>query len=717
MDKSVFIYTVIFFITSLLTAQTSKPDIIQASYLSSPITFDGSPFEEAWKQALKISNFTQRELDEGSPASERTEVAVLFDSDFIYFGIYCYDREFEKIIARKMQRDFHWGGDDNFEIILDTFHNKRDGYLFVTNPNAARADALILNSGQHFNKSWDGVWDVKTSISEKGWFAEFKIPFSTLKFKAGNGQTWGVNFERNIRRKNEQVMWQGWSRDSELEQLSRAGTLTGLSGVQDVNLVELKPFGTAGWQTEQGEKSETRFDYGADLNYLITPTLKLNLTANTDFAQVESDRTEINLTRFKLDYPEKREFFLEGEDYFDFGLGRRIRPFYSRRIGLDNEGRQIPILGGARLMGHIGNSTLGGMSLQTSKTDSVESSNYSVLRWKQEIGEESSIGLIGIGKFVPGHQNGVIGADFLYATSKFLNNKTLEIGGAFASSYSPDSTEKHGNAQRLFMSYPSDLIEFDASWERSSKSFNPEIGFMRRENFQMYYAELQFNPRFSQLPYFRNLVFKPIDFNYYLDDETKDLISFEAEFRPLGFQTKSGEFFEFNIIRSIENLDEDFEIQDGDTIPSAEYWFTHYEIQFATFRGRKLAGYTSVDWGDFYNGKRTEISADLIWRLNKNISLTYGSEFNFIELPGTSFNTREYSGRIEYAVSPNLFGLLFGQWNSEDREARFNFRLKWIPKPGANVYFDVNKTYNAFSSQFKLADTTILSKVVWRFTL
>jgi len=717
MTRTELIFTFIFLIAFVINAQNSKPDILQATYLSSPVTFDGRPFEETWQKASRISNFTQRELEEGSPSSERTEVSVLFDEDYIYFGIYCYDSESDKIIARKMQRDFHWGGDDNFEIILDTFHNRRDGYLFVTNPNAARADALILNNGQHFNKSWNGVWDVKTSITEEGWFAEFKIPFSTLKFKAGIGQTWGVNFERNIRRKNEQVMWQGWSRDSELEQLSRAGTLIGLSDIQDVNLVELKPFGTAGWQSEQGEQSETRFDFGADLNYLITPTLKLNLTANTDFAQVESDRSEINLTRFALDYPEKREFFLEGEDYFDFGLGRRIRPFYSRKIGLDDEGLQIPILGGARLMGRVGKSTLGGMSLQTSKTDSSESSNYSVLRWKQEIGKESSFGLIGVGKFGQEHQNGVIGADFLYATSEFMEDKTLEIGGAFAGSYSPDSTRKQGNAQRLFIEYPSDFVEIDASWERSSKSFNPEVGFMRRENFQMYYAEIQFNPRIHQFSFIRNFEFKPIDFNYYLNDDTKDLISFEAEFRPLGFQTKSGEFIEFNVIRTIENLDEDFEIQDGDTIPAAEYWFTHYEIQLATFRGRKLAGYTSLDWGDFYNGKRTEISADLVWRYDKHLSLTYGSEFNFIRLPGTKLNTSEHSGRIEYAVSPNLFGLLFGQWNTEDREARFDFRLNWIPKPGANVYFVVNQTYDAASSQFKLKDTTILSKAVWRFTL
>ena len=702
---------------STVQAQHSRPDTLQAVFTQSEIHIDGQLSEMEWQNALKISNFTQRELIEGQPASEKTLAAVLYDHKNLYIAIWCYDSRPDLITARKMQRDFRWSGEDNIKIIIDTYHNHRDGYLFVTNPNGARADALILDNGQHFNGSWNGVWNVKTSRNNAGWFAEFAIPFSSLKFKEIKQQVWGINFERNIRRKHEQVMWQGWSRDAELEQVKNAGLLIGLENLEEVNLVELKPYALAGIQNESGQKAETNINFGGDINYLITPSLKLNITANTDFAQVESDRNQINLSRFSLYYPEKREFFLEGKDYFDFGLGRKIQPFYSRRIGLDENGNSVSILGGARIMGKTGNATLGGMSIQTAGTDSKNAANFSVLRWKQDLGRESTIGLLGVGKFEQGHTNGVIGGDFLYSTSNFLNDKTLVTGGAYAQSFSPDSAGSSGSAQRLFVSYPSDFIEFDASWERSSKNFKPETGFLRRTNYQKYYAELQFNPRPALFPFLRRLVFKPLDFDYYFNDQTGRLISFDTEFRPLGFSTKSGERFEFNVQRSAENLDDDFEIQEGVTIPAGEYWFTHYEVQLSTFSGRPFFGFVSINWGDFFNGTRNEIAGMLIWRMNRHVSLSYSSEFNEIHLPVGHFTTLLHSGRVEYALTPDLFGLFFGQWNNEDQEVSFNFRLNWIPKPGTGIYFVVNQSYETAGSRMQLSNTMILSKLVWRFTI
>ena len=707
-------------LTALLStaqAQHNHPDTLRAVLTQTDIQLDGRLSEEAWTTAPKISNFTQRELSEGDPASETTEIAVLYDSKNLYIGVWCYDSRPDLITARKMQRDFHWNGDDNIEIIIDTYHNHRDGYLFVTNPNGARADALILNNGQHFNKNWNGVWNVRTSRNSEGWFAEFTIPFSTLKFKKVKQQIWGINFERNIRRKHEQVMWQGWSRDAELEQIKNAGVLFGLKNLEEVNLIEIKPYALAGIQNESGRKAETNFNFGGDMNYLITPALKLNITANTDFAQVESDRNQINLSRFSLYYPEKREFFLEGKDYFDFGLGRKIQPFYSRRIGLDADGNSVPILGGARIMGKTGRATLGAMSIQTAQTDSSASTNFSVLRWKQDLGRESTIGLIGVGKFEQGHGNGVIGGDYLYSTSHFLKDKTLVTGGAYAQSFSPDSAGSSGSAQRLFVSYPSDFIEFDASWERSSKNFKPETGFLRRTNYQKYYAELQFNPRPAFLPFLRRLVFKPLDFDYYFNDRTGRLISFDTEFRPLGFSTKSGEWFEFNIQRSAENLEESFEIQEGFVIPAGEYWFTHYEVQLSTFSGRPFFGFASINWGDFFNGSRNEISGMLVWRMNRHVSLSYSSEYNYIQLPQGHFTASQHSGRIEYALSPDLFGLFFGQWNDEDQEVSVNLRLNWIPKPGTGIYFVVNQSYETGGKQMRMTNTMVLSKLVWRFTI
>ena len=227
-------------------AQRSHPDTLVAWFTNEKITLDGRLTEDCWQKAMKISNFTQREMNEGDPATEKTEISIVYNTNVIYIGFWGYDDEPEKLVAQKMSRDFRWGTDDNFEIIISTFNDNRNGYLFVTNPNGARADVLISNEGEGFNKSWNGVWDVATTVTEKGWFAELQIPFSTLKFKKAEELVWGINFERNIRRKKEQIMWQGWSRIFEIEKISQAGKLTGLRNIKSKNKIELKPYASGG---------------------------------------------------------------------------------------------------------------------------------------------------------------------------------------------------------------------------------------------------------------------------------------------------------------------------------------------------------------------------------------------------------------------------------------------------------------------------------------
>ena len=464
---------------------------------------------------------------------------------------------------------------------LPIYGDKRNGYVFVTNPLGARLDAMVIDNGRSTNVDWNGVWTVKTRITNQGWFAEFEIPFSTLRFRMNEQQTWGINFERNIRRKREQCTWQGWSRDGDLTQVSRAGLLAGIRGVSKTSLVELKPYAIGG--LERNNEKRGMANAGGDINYLITPTMKLNVTLNTDFAQVESDRTQINLTRFSLYYPEKREFFLEGKNYFDFGLGRSIQPFYSRRIGLAPDRSVVPIIAGVRLMGKEGNTTLGGMNIQTARKDTLSSINYSVLRWKEDVGSKTTIGVIGVGKLEPGRKNLVYGADIYYSDSHFRGNKNIVVGGAFSQSYTSDSLQKTGLAHRVFMEYPNDKFDFSAVWDRAGESFNPETGFLRRKNYQMISADMHLKPRPKWLPWIQRLGFKPFDFNYYFDDKTKKMQSLWTEIRPLGFITKSGEFSEFNIQRKGENITRDFEIHDGIVIPKGEYWFTDWELQFQTF--------------------------------------------------------------------------------------------------------------------------------------
>ena len=258
---------------------------------------------------------------------------MVYTTNQIYFGIWCYDSNPTKISAQQMARDFSWRSDDNIEIMLSPFNDNRNGYLFVTNPNGAMADVQVGDEGKVWNKDWNGVWDVAVTRNEKGWFAEMVIPFSTLKFKKESIQTWGINFERNIRRKKEQLLWQGWSRLYDVERISQGGKLTGIKDIEQGTTIELNPYVLSGVEFTN-KNTETTFKIGGEVNFDVTPTLKLNFSGNTDFAQVESDRQQINFTRFSLFFPEKRQFFLEGKNNYEMNVGR-TRLFYSRRIGID----------------------------------------------------------------------------------------------------------------------------------------------------------------------------------------------------------------------------------------------------------------------------------------------------------------------------------------------------------------------------------------------
>lgn len=699
-------------------AQTSEPDTLVAHLIQDPVQLDGRLTEPVWQEAMHISNFTQRELNVGEPATERTEVAILYTSKTLYIGFWAYDSEPDKLVAREMKRDFDFDLEDNFEVIIDTYNDDRNGFLFVINPNGARADVQVINNGESENIYWNGVWDARTTITSEGWFAEIEIPFSTLKFRTNiHEQVWGINFERNIRRKREQLLWQGWSRDSELELINRAGTLVGLDRILNKDFVEVKPYAIAGREFGQGIR-ENIVNGGGDINYLITPTLRMNLTFNTDFAQVEADQQQINLTRFPLFFPERREFFLEGQDYFDMGMGSRIIPFYSRRIGLAEDRSTVPIIAGARLLGKTKNTTLGAMSIQTAGRDSIPTTHYSVFSWRQDILEQSTVGILSANKYENGRLHSTTGAYGLYSTSKLFRGKNLNVGGAFTQNFNSDSFDNRAQAHRIYLNYPNDKVEFDMAWQRSANTFNPEVGFLLRNNFQEIYVELEYKPRPKKaLRWIRQFSFKGLDMNYFMYDDTKELQSFFYEIRPLGFETRSGEFFEFNVQWRAEGLREPFEITDGVVIPSGEYWYNRLEVQAASFEGRIWSVGTRINWGQFFTGNSTESSYEFSWRTSQYVKLSANYEKNWIDLPEGSFDTDLVGSRVEYAVNPNLFGSLFSQWNSADEEAILNFRLQWIPIIGADFFFIVNQVYDTSDGSWKLERTTAVGKLIWRFVL
>lgn len=712
----IFIFSL--FLVSNLFGQHSKPDTLVAIHCNETIKLDGKLNESCWLNAPTIENFTQREQNEGDPATEKTRIAVVYNNHEIYFGIWCFDSELDKISAQQMARDFSWGSDDNIEIMISTFNDNRNGYLFVTNPNGALADVWIGDEGEDFNKDWNGVWDVAVVRNEQGWFAEIVIPFSTLKFKKDSSQVWGINFERNIRRKKEQLLWQGWSRLYDVEKISQGGKLLGVKNIEQGKKIELLPYILGGFEFSEGQTTSTG-KIGGEVNFDITPTLKLGFTVNTDFAQVESDRQQINLSRFSLFFPEKRQFFLEGKNYYDMDVGR-VNLFYSRRIGID-ENNAIPIIGGMRFFGKLNKTNIGVMSIQTNAKDSIASTNYSVVKVKQDIFTQSSIGFIATQKYSNNHYNRVFGTDFTYSSSEVFGDKNLLVGGAIAVS----DTKNFGETENLnvdnlsynvFLSYPNDVIEFDLGFTTIQSGFNPEMGFKRRNNYQLFSTELQFNPRFKKLPFFRNLIFKPIELEYYINSETKEVETIEYEWRPIGFVTKSGDSFEFNVQHIFDNPIEEFELIDNVYIPAGEYWDNRVEVQIETFRGRKIAGEIQASIGEFYTGDRQEIELNTNLNFNKHLNISVDWQRNYIQLPENSFITDELGGRIDYAFNPKLETSVYAQWNNEDENLLVNYRINWIPKIGSFFYFVINQEYNT-NSGFKLERTTILGKLIWRFEL
>lgn len=712
------IIILILLLSNHLIGQHSNPETLEAIYCNESIKLDGKLNESCWLNATFIENFTQREQNEGAPATEKTWIAVVYNDNEIYFGIWCFDSEPNKISAQKMARDFFWGSDDNVEIMISTFNDNRNGYLFVTNPNGALADVWVGDEGKDFNKDWNGVWDVAVERNEKGWFVEMVIPFSTLKFKKDNTQIWGINFERNIRRKKEQLLWQGWSRLYDVEKISQGGKLLGIKNIKQGKKIEFLPYILGGFEFSESQTSSTS-KIGGEVNFDITPTLKLGVTVNTDFAQVESDRQQINLSRFSIFYPEKRQFFLEGKNYYDMDVGR-VNLFYSRRIGIE-ESNEVPIIGGMRFFGKLNKTSIGIMSIQTYAKDNIASTNYSVIKVKQDIFKQSSIGIISTQKYSNNHYNRVFGTNFTYSSSDIFGGKNLIVGGAVAVSDTKNIGEAEDlNADNLsynvFLNYPNDVIEFDLGFTSVQSGFNPEMGYARRNNYQMFNTELQFNPRFKKLPFFRNLIFKPIDLKYYINEKTKEIETIDYEWRPIGFVTKSGESFEFNVQHIFDKPTEDFELIDDIYIPAGEYWNNRVEVQFETFRGRKIVGEINTNIGEFYTGDRQELELSTSFNFNKHLNVSLDWQRNYIQISQQSFITDELGGRVDYAFNPKLETSVFAQWNNEDDNLLVNYRMNWIPKIGSYFYFVVNQEFDT-NHGIKLKRTTILGKLIWRFVL
>jgi hypothetical protein len=694
-----------------LIIYANNQNILNAVRIKSLLKIDGKLTEEVWAKAISATGFLQKEPDEGEKASFKTEVRVLYDDKNLYIGIKCFDSEPDKIFAKQMERDGDFSSDDSVSVIINTYRDLRNGFLFIVNPNGAKYDAYITDEGKYRNTNWNGIWEVKSAITEFGWSAEIKIPFSTLKFDSKNS-IWGINFKRFIARKNEEVLWTAYHRNEGIMLISKAGILKGIEGIKRENSLHLRPYILAGIQKEPQSASKYKLRTGLDLKYSLTSSLTLDFTAHPDFGQVEVDRKRINLTRFSLFYPEKREFFLEGAGIFSFGITGRVQPLYTRRIGLSPDREEIPILGGARLTGKAGKYDIGVFGIGTARNGEYASTNYSAIRMRREILEKSYVGFIATNRYSDGKFNSSFGIDGALSFSNFLGNNNLIIGGFAAKTYDSETKNNNNTAYQLYVDYPNNLFDIYLRHYVIEENFRPEMGFVYRTGIKRFDWQIKTRPRINKAG-FKYFVFKIK--NYRTLDLSGNLLEDFYEYRLFGFETRGVESFELNFQTRKEFLDEDFEIYEGIIINKGMYKEKKWEIQFDTSKSRTLSAAIFYNFGDFYTGKRKELILEGRIKISRVFSLNIDYSYNNISLSNGKFKTYEPAVWINFNPTTNFFTSAFLQYNNKDKELVANIRLHLIPKAKSHIYLVYSEVLMTDNSRLSSKKRTILFKIAYNF--
>ncbi|MCX7874919.1 MAG: carbohydrate binding family 9 domain-containing protein [Melioribacteraceae bacterium] len=673
---------------------------------------DGNLNDEVWNKAIPFSDFLQQEPIAGSNPSYKTEVKILYDENNLYLSVMCYDDEPNKIIAREMKWDGFISADDNIKILFDTFNDNRSAYWFATNPLGAKDDALLTGfEMKDFNEDWNGVWDVECKILENGWSAEFVFPFSTFKFYDNEKQVWGFNIQRTIKRKNEDVLWTSVGQNLGIMKISYAGDLIGIEKIKRGNPIYIKPFITAGAQFSKNVNDKI-LEPGLDLKYGITETLTLDATINTDFAQVESDRARINLSRFPLFFPEKREFFLEGKKFFDFNLGGNNTIFYSRRIGL-KRGVQIPIIAGAKLIGRIDDFEIGLIDMQTAEKDLEPTTNYSAVRLKYDLLNSSYIGFMTTNKAYSKNLSNSIGTDFNFSFNDFLGDKNLVLFGALAKSNNNDSPVNSW-AGNFFVDFPNDFIDTFLGYRFIQSGFDPQLGFVSRKGGQQFIYNLEIEPRINKYG-IKKLRFQPVESNFFLDG-SGNLETASFMFSPIGIVFDSGDQISFGMGRTFDYPKEDFEIFDTTKVKAGKYWETGYGVEIGTSASRDIFGRFEFVHDGFYGGKRSSIQTRVNYTINKHFTISADYQKNIISFKSSNFSTDEFGGRITYNISTKLLSSIFTQWNNELNEININYRFNWKPKIGSDFYIVLNQVIST-ENKIQSKDFAVLAKFVWMFII
>ncbi len=671
---------------------------IRAVRATGPVEIDGILDEAAWQEPPVITGFRQRWPADGARATEATEVRVLYDSRAIYFGLIMHDSEPEGIMRSILHREGRIDKDDRIIIALDTYLDRRSAYIFELNPFGTQGDAHFTNERLSFPDDWmwEGVYESDARVTDRGWELEVAIPLTTIRFDPANVDSMGVAFYRSIRRKNEEVTWPHiplaytGSMEGGMDQASRFGTLTGLEGLRPGRHVEVKPFGIVGAQKVAGtENTRTTDEVGLDVKWSITPGLTADLTYNTDFAQVEADDVQINLTRFGLFYPEKREFFLERSELFQFGNSRETDVFFSRRIGLAND-----IIGGGRLTGQAGPFSVGFLSLQTEDRTlgngaMAPGANNTVLRLRGDVGPRATIGGI-FTNYQNGHTwNRVAGADVTY---RFLSSSALNAW--FSDTWTDGPSREGGTAAGFVgLTLRNDRFNVGADFTSIGKEFDPALGFVQRDDMVRYGGTVAWTPRFEKSTWARQLMLRFTGKHIQGQDGAKQ--SDEAVFQT-SMRFQNGNYLLLGLTHKWERLTEAFEIRPGlTTIPQGDHPYNYAGILFRTNDSRVLSARGLIHYGEFWNGDWFQYGGGVTWKTGPYLELTGSFDRREIDLPveNGEFDTTIYGLDILGALSRKLFANALIQYDNVSETMQANIRIDWIHTPGSDLFLVLNTGY------------------------
>ena len=710
-----------------VNAQTARElPRMSAHRISEEIKIDGVLDEPIWQDVEPIRQLYQIQPDEGEPVTEPSEIRIMYDDQKLYFGFIFYDSEMDKIVANDMRRDSPGLRSNDYGfLLLDTYNDRRNAVFFRFTPMSGMEDSAVSDSGSTRNGSWDIVWECRCEINEDNWTVEIAIPFNQLRFERSATMDWGINFGREIARKNELGAWHAAPKTYGPLGKYRTeyfGTLEGLEGISPSRNLELLPYLLPGasYISETADDTEGVFEAGLDLKYGVTPNLTADLTFNTDFAQVEADQEQVNLTRFSLFFPEQRPFFLEGASIFDVGIPRPSfnRPpplllFYSRRIGLA-AGRAIPILGGGKMTGKIGPYGIGILNVLTNRFQEDETgipeenmfseprTNYSVVRVNRDILAGSTVGGIFVNKQDADAYNRTAGLDFSYRPTR-----EIDVKGLWSRTFEADVL---GNSNAFYFggNWRTNLFQLDGSYTDIGEDFNPEVGFVLREGIRRIQGFAQYTPWPRKFGIREIQIGPEMDIVLTQENEleTQD-ITFDTQ-----FSFEAGDSIGFQLKNTTENLRNEF-ILEGEKIPSDEYNFTAFQASIRSSSSRMIFGEVRLELGQFYHGNRSGLLLDATFRPSAKFSIEPFIEFNRITFPETEFDANVVGGRIGYSFSTILFTKLFAQWSTDRDVLAANFLVNYIYRPGSDFYLVFNQNYDTRDGGIKLLGWTVVGKMTY----